>query len=295
MISRLSQTKSLSENGIIIFCGEVIVRGDKTDFEYHTVIPPVPVKSFSYRCSSQFETGDAENLSANGEVYGLIVLDLHESCWGVLNGSDIHVSGTYDSIVPNKHSQGGQSAQRFERLRDIAINEYFVKLGDRISETFMPMLKNGSTMKGILIGGCGLTKDEFAKGGYLHHELGKRVIDTFDTQYTNEYGLKELVNVSKKKISNNETDRQKNLFDGFLTGLAKDTGRSIYGRNIILDKLQNGQIKQVLISSKRNDLYIQVSGCSGNNGVTIEIISSDSDSGSILDTAFDGMVALARY
>ena len=36
--------------------------------------------------------------------------------------------------------------------------------------------------------------------GYLHHELQKKVIDTFDTGYTDEYGLKELVERAKEKL-----------------------------------------------------------------------------------------------
>jgi peptide chain release factor subunit 1 len=291
MVSRLSQLKSLPENGLIIFCGEIITRGDQTDFEYHVIVPPTPVKSFSYRCNSKFETDDAENLSEVKDLYGLIVLDLHEACWGTLSGSDVRVSGTMDSIVPSKHSQGGQSAQRFERLRDIAINEFFVRLGDRINESFL----KDKNLKGIFIGGCGLTKDQFSKGGYINHELRKIILGTFDIEYTNEFGLSELINASKEKISNNEVDRQKKLFDEFLVGLSKDNGKSIYGKDFVLDKLKNGQINKVLISSKRNDLYILASDYASNKGSSIEIISSGSDSGSILDTAFDGMVAIARY
>jgi peptide chain release factor subunit 1 len=282
----------IPENGLIIFCGEVITRGDKTEFEYHTINPPTPVKSFSYKCNSKFEVENAESLSTNGDLYGLVVLDLQEACWGVLNGSDIHVSGSLDSLVASKHSQGGQSAQRFERLRDVTINNFFVRLADRVNVALLPELKN---LKGIMIGGCGMTKDEFVKGQYLHHELRKLIIGTFDTQYTNEYGLTELVRASKDKLSNNEMDRQKKLFDEFLINLAKDTGKAIYGLETILEKLQSGQLKKALISSNRNDLYILISKNATKINMDIEIISSGSDSGSMLDTAFGGMVAISRY
>jgi len=284
--------QSIPENGMIIFCGEVITRGDKTEFEYYTINPPTPVKSFSYKCNSKFEVENAESLSTNGDLYGLIVLDLQEACWGILNGSNIHVSGSLDSLVASKHSQGGQSAQRFERLRDVTINNFFVRLAERVDVALLPELKN---LKGIMIGGCGMTKDEFVKEKYMHHELCKLVLGTFDTQYTNEYGLTELVRASKDKLSNNEMDRQKQLFDEFLINLSKDTGRAIYGIEVIIEKLQNGQIKKVLISSNRNDLYIIASKYAEKTRSDIEIISSGSDSGSMLDTGFGGMVAISRY
>ena len=188
IIGRLSQLKSFPENGLIIFCGEIALdRGDKTGFEYYTFESPNPVVSFIYKCDSKFQTEDAINLSAKKDIYGLIVLDLKEACWGIMEGSTVKVLGSYDSIVPNKHGQGGQSQHRFEQLREIAINEYYIKLADRINNSFLPLKLNG-----ILIGGCGMTKNQFESGDYLHHELIKKVIGTFDTSYTTEFGLKEL-------------------------------------------------------------------------------------------------------
>jgi peptide chain release factor subunit 1 len=291
MVARFSQMKSMPDNGVIVFCGEVITRGDRTDFEYHNIVPPIPVKSFAYRCSSQFETADAENLLERGDLYGLIVLDLHESCWGTLEGSDVRVLGTFDSLVPNKHSQGGQSAQRFERLRGIAINGYFTKLGERVNTSFLPLVEETI---GILIGGCGMTKDEFARGNFLHHELRKKIVGTFDTSYTNEFGLPELVCAAKDKLSDIESARKKELFDEFLKELAKDTGKAVYGIDNVVKSVKNGRAAKVFISSERNDLYILVSKCTPTKP-DIEILSSGSDSGSILDTAFGGMVSIARY
>ena len=63
----------------------------------------------------------------------------------------------------------------------------------------------------ILVGGPGPTKDFFVEKGYLHHELQKKILDTFDIGYTNESGLKELVNNAKMAISDLEITKEKNL------------------------------------------------------------------------------------
>jgi peptide chain release factor subunit 1 len=291
MVARFSQMRVMPENGVLVFCGEVISRGDRMDFEYHTVSPPVPVKSFAYRCDSKFWLEDAENLIEHGDLYGLIVLDLHEACWGVLEGDVVRVLGAYDSCVPSKHGQGGQSAQRFERLRDGAIHEYFAKIGERANISFVPQVVGQTEFKGILIGGCGMTKDEFARGDFLHHELRKKVIGTFDTCYTNEYGLTELVRAARGALQGIESSRQKKLFDEFLKELAKDTGKAVYGFNNVVESVETGKSGKVLISSARNDMYTKMSGF----GVDIDIIASESESGTILDTAFGGVVAIARY
>jgi len=275
---------------LIIFCGTVVQeRGDRTDFVYRAFTPPNPVQSFSYKCDAKFDLGEASALSATNDTYALIVLDLSEASWGTIEGSAIKVIGTYTSIVPSKHSQGGQSSVRFERLRDIAIHEYFVKLSDRLTNAYLD-----KKLKGILVGGCGMTKDDFVKGKYLHHELQKKVIGTFDTSYTTERGLYELVENSKSQINDLDLNHEKELFDQFLKELAKDTGRVAYGLESIYEKTKRGQVKQVIVSTSRIDLYTQFEKENQTN-YQINVISKDSESGVMLDKAFNGIVALLRY
>jgi peptide chain release factor subunit 1 len=290
IISRLSQYDNIPPNGLIIFCGEIITRGDKTEFEYHCLTPPSPVKSFSYKCNSLFELKDAESLIELGDIYALLVLDLHEACWGILSGSDITVLGYMESVVPSKHSQGGQSSKRFERLRDIAINEYFVKLGDKVTASILPLVGN---LKGVLIGGCGMTKDEFIKCDSLHHEIGKKIIDSFDTGYTDENGLYELVEASKEKLIGLQCTHEKNVFDEFLKLLAKDMGKCAYGIDVIFEKARIGQIKRIIAASNFN--LNDILPISKQMNFEIEVISENSDSGKILNQGFGGMVAILRY
>jgi peptide chain release factor subunit 1 len=290
IVARLQQFKDVPQNGLIIYCGEIITRGDKTEFEYHCVTPSSPVKSFSYTCNSKFETEDAESLGKVSDTYALVVMDLHEACWGTVSGNSIVVLGSVDSIVPSKHSQGGQSAVRFERLRDIAINEFFVKLGERVSNSIM-----GIELKGILVGGCGMTKDEFIKGDFLHHEIRKKIIGTFDTGYTNEHGLGELVEASKEKLVGIQSTHEKDVFDEFLKFLAKDNGKCAYGSENVFENARGGKVKTAIVLGNRTDLIERVLPLSKETNFDIEVISESSDSGKMLDKAFGGIVAVLRY
>ena len=290
IVARLQQFKEVPENGLIIYCGEIITRGDKTEFEYHSITPPSPVKSFSYTCNSKFEIEDAQDLGKESDTYALVVMDLHEACWGTVSGNSIVVLGSMDSIVPSKHSQGGQSAVRFERLRDIAINEFFIKLGERVSNSILTL-----DLKGVLIGGCGMTKDEFVKGNFLHHELRKKIIGTFDTGYTNEHGLGELVEASKEKLVGIRSTHEKDVFDEFLKFLAKDNGKCAYGVENVLESARSGKVKTAIVIEIRSDLINKILPLSKETNFDIEVISDSSDSGKMLDKAFGGIVAILRY
>lgn len=292
IVSRLSQLKVIPENGLVIFCGEIIVRNDKTDFEYYCLNPPSPVSSFKYMCNSVFEIEEATKLALSLDKYGLLVLDLHEACWGYLDGERISVINITDSMVPNKHSKGGQSAQRFERLRDVAINEFFVKIGDRVSASFLNDISN---MKGILIGGCGLTKDEFVKGKYLHHEIMKKIIGTFDTCYTNDYGLKELVNNSRSELSSLQLSSEKKYMDEFLKQISVDISKCTYGYQNVISEAKFGKIKYILLSSDKQNLVNELYEISEQFNFKIEMIAGESESGKILNMAFGGIAAMLRY
>src|SRR5207237_954733 len=78
------------------------------------------------------------------------------------------------SQVPSKHRMGGQSARRFERGHDIAVHEWYKKIGELSTEAFL----NRPEIKGIIIGGPGYSKEEFATGDFVHHELKKKIIPT---------------------------------------------------------------------------------------------------------------------
>ena len=52
----------------------------------------------------------------DNKSYGLFVIDRSEAAYGIASGKRIHVQEHLVSNIMGKHRQGGQSAQRFERL-----------------------------------------------------------------------------------------------------------------------------------------------------------------------------------
>ena len=59
------------------------------------------------------------------EVYGLLVLDTKEATFGILRGKNIQVMKNLQSIVPGKAGKGGQSQQRYERVRNGLIHDFY--------------------------------------------------------------------------------------------------------------------------------------------------------------------------
>jgi peptide chain release factor subunit 1 len=245
ILSRLKNFKAPPENGLVFFVGHRSIGADQTNMIQFVLEPPEPVPTFIYRCDSQFFTEPIEGMLETKEKYGLIVIDRSEATIGMLDGKRILSIKNMQSLVPSKHGRGGQSARRFERLIEIAAHEYYKKVADVANESFL----SEKTLKGILIGGPGPTKEFFTKSEYLHYELQKKIIDTFDTGYTDEYGLKELVEKARESLKTIDLMREKDLMQKLFEEIRKpDGGLSVYGEEQVKNALLIGAVDTLIVS-----------------------------------------------
>ncbi len=249
ILARLKYYKRPPELGMAVFCGTVHRGGDKYDLECQIVEPPEPIGMYMYRCSSTFELEPLRAMLEEKFVYGLLVLDRREAYWGFLRGARIEPIAGATSTVPGKQRKGGQSAVRFSRLREIAINEFYTKVGERASAAFMAEKDYFERFKGVLIGGPSPTKEEFEAGNYLHHEVQKRVIGIFDVAYTNESGLSELVDAAQDALRGVEVMKEKASMQRFLKELVKEDGLASYGEESVRKNLEIGAVDLLLLSS----------------------------------------------
>jgi peptide chain release factor subunit 1 len=224
-------------NGIVLFFGEVNGKLHRQALE-----PPHPVQSFVYKCERGFYLDPLYQMMAAEETYGILVIDLAEATIGYLKGSKVRVHTVISSQVPNKHHHGGMSSQRFERLRDDAINEYFKKVSERCSEAFL-----GQGLKGVIIGGPAMTKNDFMAGSYLHYELRKMVTGVFDVEHTNEDGLKEAVAAAEGKLTNCQYVQEKRVMDRFWSEAGSE-GLVVTGMDETWRRLKLGQVQTLILS-----------------------------------------------
>jgi peptide chain release factor subunit 1 len=89
-------------------------------------------------------------------TYGFIVMDGN----GVLLGTvrKTLLKGAVD--LPNKHSCGGQSALRFDRIRTEKRHNYVRKVAESMTTTF---LRQKPIVDGLVLAGCADLKDVLLK------------------------------------------------------------------------------------------------------------------------------------
>ena len=243
--SRLKGYDRTPENGMVIFSGAVDAKGDKTEME--TIVlenPPQSVESYIYHCDSNFETEPLKEMLRDKSLYGLIVLDRREANVGWLSGKRVEPVANATSLVPGKQKKGGQSAQRFARLRREAIDKFYKEVAEMANEVFVP--RRGE-VDGVLIGGPSPTKEEFIDGDYLHHEIQDMVVDKFDVSYTDESGLYDLVDAAQERLADLEVMKDKRRMSSFFDEL-RGGELAAYGEDKVRQNLEAGAVDTLLLS-----------------------------------------------
>lgn len=262
LMNRVRQFKEPPRNGVAFFVGSKAVGADKTDEVTYIIEPPEPLNTYLYRCDSTFLLDPLLSMVHEPEMWGLIVMDRAEVTIGLLRGKRIEPLKNRQSLVPSKHGRGGQSAHRFERMIEHAAHEFFVKCGEMANELFLPKKE---FLKGILLGGPGATKEYFYKESYLQYELQQKVVQPlFDVGYTDEYGLRELVERATQTLHGLELTEEKRIIQQLLNEIRKaETGLAAYGERDVLAALAAGAVATLLVSEglRRRHLTLKCPSC----------------------------------
>lgn len=283
---------AVGENGLVIFCGAIDKGSDKTDIETYIVEPPAKLYSYIYHCDSSFFLEPLEELVEEKEKYGLLVLDKREATIGFLTGKVIEPVKHLTSSVPGKIRKGGQSAQRFQRLREIATDDFYKRIGEHTSQILLQV----QDLQGVLIGGPGPTKDDFLKGEYLHYELRNKILGEFDVAYTDESGLYELVDAAESVLEGLDLVREKKLIARFMKLVANNESLVAYGEREVRKNLELGAVETLLLSEElESDFVHELVAQAELTGAAVEFISTESEEGAQLKRAFGGLAALLRY
>lgn len=255
VMQRLKLFRETPPNGLVIFCGAIPQNGPGTErMETYVFEPPEPINIYYYRCDSRFHTEPLLELLREKDVYGIIVIDSSQAAVAILEGRRLEILKELTSGIGGKHRAGGQSARRFERIREQELNDYFRRVGSHANE----LLSGVERLRGILVGGPGPTKNEFLEGDYLNYELKRKVLGVVDTAYVAEQGVKEVVDKSNEVLKGVRYSEERALVQRFLREVGHDTGLASYGESHVRDALREGAVETLLLSEGVETLRVRI-------------------------------------
>jgi len=292
MIQHLKGYKSTPPNGLIVFSGNASEREGQQDYRVWSIEPPIPMKQNLYRCDKEFVTDILHEMADDKIIFGLVVMDKREGNIAFLKGKTIIPLKEMHSAVPGKHKTGGQSAQRFERLREGAAIDFYKRIAQHMLDEF---LSNQTEIQGIIVGGPGHTKYDFVDGGYITDQLKRKIIGIKDLSYTGEFGLQELLEKSEDILSNEEVIKEKQLMQKFFEILATEEKKGSYGLADVMRLTQTGAVDIILVSESVDEKVLDdLEEAAKLVGSTVEVISVETREGAQLKD-MGGVAAILRY
>ena len=254
-MQRLKLYDKTPENGLVIFCGALPTNGPGSEVvTLHEVVPPKPVDTFLYRCDDHYLLEPIREMLKEKKIVGMISIDSTEAGIGIVTGDKVEVVEVVTSGVSGKTRKGGQSARRYERLREMELNDYYHRVARHAAKAFL----EDYHIMGLIVSGPGPTKDDFLKGQYLDYRLQNAVVGEIDTSYAGREGIRDTLEKGVKVLEDVRIIEEKKLVQKFLREINMENGLAAYGINAVLEALKRASVDVILVSEDSGLTYVRV-------------------------------------
>jgi len=252
VVQRLKLLKKTPERGLVMFCGALPPEGGgplgSEVVKVWEIDPPKDLKQYLYRCDDHFHVDILKDMLKDDNLIGFLAIDAKDAGWGLLHGDKIEVLSQTGSGVAGKHRQGGQSAKRFQKLREMELSYFYNRVAGTTREYFIDIYP----VKGLIISGPGPTKEDFINGNYLEYRLQNMIINTLDCGYSGAEGIREAFAKSAELLSDFRMVEEKKLIEDLFREVNSHSGLGVYGLQDVIELLKNNVVKTLIITDDTN-------------------------------------------
>merc|ERR1719298_171106 len=242
---RLKLYNRTPQNGLIVFCGEVLTEDGKekkltVDFE-----PFKPINTSMYMCDNRFHTETLAELLEDDDKFGFLIMDGNGSLYGTVQGNHREVLHKFSVDLPKKHGRGGQSALRFARLRLEKRHNYVRKVGELAVQMFITADK--PNVSGLVLAGSADFKSELQTSDMFDQRLARIVIKMVDVSYGGEIGFNQAIELSAETLGSVKLVQEKRLLQKFFDEISQDTGKYCFMVVDTLRALELGAVETLIV------------------------------------------------
>ena len=252
VIQKLKLYKKTPDKGLVVFCGALPREGGGPPgsevVKIYEIDPPKDLTISLYRCDDHFHTDILKEMLQDDNIIGLLAIDAKDAGWGLLHGDKLEVLKETGSGVAGKHRQGGQSAKRFQKLREMELQYFFNRVAETTREYFIDIYK----VKGLIVSGPGPTKEDFIKHEYLEYRLQNNIIATIDASYSGAEGIREAFAKCGDILSNFRMVEEKKIIEKLFQEINTNSGLGSYGLKEVIEMLKNNIADMIVVSDDIN-------------------------------------------
>lgn len=136
-------------------------------------------------------------------------MDGNGSLFGKVQGNTREIVNQFKVDLPKKHGRGGQSANRFARIRTEKRHNYLRKVAEECTKAFIT--NDVPNIKGLVLAGSAEFKNDLQKSDLFDPRLAPIVIKVVDISYGGELGFNQAIELSMDALKNVKFVHEKNF------------------------------------------------------------------------------------
>ena len=244
-LGRLKMYRGVPPNGLIVYCGTVLTEDNKEkkitfDFE-----PVKPVTRSMYHCDNKFHTDELRKMLESDDKFGFIIIDGSGTLYATVQGSQRDVLHRFAVDLPKKHGRGGQSKNRFARIREERRHNYVHKVAELATQFFIAV--DRPNISGLVLAGSADFKDVLAGSDLFDPRLRAVIVAVLDIAHPGEVGLNQAIDLSGPVLAGVKLVQEKKLLQKFMEEIAQNTNRYCYSVKDTMKALRMGAVETLIV------------------------------------------------
>lgn len=244
-LGRLKLFNKVPINGLILYCGTVLTEDNKEKKMTLDIEPFKPVSRSLYLCDNKFHTEELKRMLDSDEKYGFIVVDGNGAFYATVCGDVKTKLGSFSVELPKKHGRGGQSKNRFARIRMERRHNYLRKVSEVATGYFVTDAR--PNVAGLVLAGSAEFKESLYMSDLFDPRLKERVVKLVDIAHSGDVGLNQAIELSQDALGNVKLVQEQKLIRKFFDEIGMDSNLYCYGVSDSMKALEMGAIETLIV------------------------------------------------
>jgi len=211
---------------------------------------PLPIKKFFYRCDKTFHLDDLLKLYEECDKYAVVLVSGKRTDFYLYSTTQTKLLKSIREDLPSQHKTGGQSAQRFGRIRDEMIGWYVKKIAELMTQYYV---KNGIFQyQGLIIAGPAEIKDMVKEEDLFVQNFKKHLLKTLVVSEITDQSITQVIIEAVDVLCGTTEKTQIENFEKILNN-PKTVDLLLFGTGAVLKAFEMGHLREIYVSDKFHD------------------------------------------
>ncbi|ESL10109.1 eukaryotic peptide chain release factor subunit 1 [Trypanosoma rangeli SC58] len=179
------------------------------------------------------------------DKFGFIVVDGSGTTYATLCGSVKDKLGSFTVELPKKHGRGGQSKNRFARIRMERRHNYLRKVAEGATQYFIT--NDRPNIVGLVLAGSAEFKEVLYQSDLFDPRLKAVVLKVVDVAHPGDVGLNQAIDLAADALTGVKLVQEKKLLQSFFDQIACDTQLYCFGVNDTMKCLEAGAVETLIV------------------------------------------------